>query len=221
MKRELVLRSLAVGAVIYLWAGPPLAIVAMGFVPAAARVATHRRAAARSSRIDEAIPSFAESVSAALRAGAAPAEAIREADALDELSQARDACIRLLDVGAPFTEAMAAFADLAATPQSRMLATALTVGHHTGGDLPRVLDILAALGRDRSAMAREAKAATAQARISAWVVASLPLVFLVMSAATSPQQLRMLTGTAPGWMLLAAGAALEGAGIVWMRWLSR
>jgi tight adherence protein B len=167
--------------------------------------------------IDEALPAFVTGIAAAIRAGSSLSLAVMEADVDVPLDSAVLEATSRLRVGAPLEEALAAFADRAGTAQARIVTTALAIGHHSGGDLPRVLDALAEIARSRVRLAREIRASTAQARMSAWVVALLPVAFLFLTGAASREQARLLLGTPTGWALLGAGLTLEGLGILWMR----
>jgi tight adherence protein B len=84
-----------------------------------------------------------------------------------------------------------------------------------------VIDEVAETLRERERLASELRASTAQARVSAIVVASLPVVFLLLMSAGARDQASLLFGEPIGWLLLGVGGGLEGAGILWIRRLTR
>jgi Flp pilus assembly protein TadB len=64
-------------------------------------------------------------------------------------------------------------------------------------------------------------AATAQARLSARVVAAMAPAFLVVFAVTSPSDVAFLLREPLGWATVAAAAAFETAGIFWTNHIVR
>jgi tight adherence protein B len=209
--------AVAAGALGCLWLGRVGA--AGGLIVAAALpvVGLRRRRRSRAARLDEALPATLDGMAAALRAGTNLAQALEEADPPPPLDDAFRAAKDRLRVGASLDEALGEFSERAGTTQAALVATALTLGYRSGGDLPRVLDVLAEVGRDRARLAREIRVATAQARLSSWVVALMPVAFLFLMGAASRDQSKILLHTPAGWALLGAGGFLEAIGILWMR----
>lgn len=207
----------AVAAAGFLWIGVAGAALAAAAVPAVVASRVRTRIRQRAGRIDESLPLMLDGLAAALRAGASPAIAIDDVAVPDPLAGPVAAMRAARSVGVPVAGAVSVFADAAGTAHARLVAAALTVGIESGGDLPRVLDVLAQSARDRAALAREARVAGTQARLSAWVVASLPPVFLFVTGAASREQMHLLLHTPAGWALLGGGTVLEVAGLLWIR----
>ncbi|MDQ1467317.1 MAG: tight adherence protein [Actinomycetota bacterium] len=124
-------------------------------------------------------------------------------------------------LGAPLDAALAAWAAERCEPGVSSAAGALAVAATTGGRSAEALDGLASSLRDRSEIAAEARALSAQARLSAMVVGSLPVVYLGACALLDPRQVRLLTQTTLGLTCLAAGLTLEGVAALWIRALLR
>ncbi len=76
-----------------------------------------------------------------------------------------------------------------------------------------VFDGLALMALEEAELARERRVATAQARLSAMIVAGLPLVFLAVLAVTGRMELLWGAGTA-GVALLTGGLALVAVGVI-------
>ena len=91
----------------------------------------------------------------------------------------------------------------------------------TGGAAGRALDAAAGALRERAAVAADARAQAATARLSALVLVVLPLGFAAWSTATNAAARRFLFGSALGWSVAAAGLALDALGGWWMRRLVR
>jgi tight adherence protein B len=206
-----------------IWLGRSAAVVGLVAGVIAPLALLRRRCRRRAERMAEELPEALDAAAGAIRAGLSLAQALREvaADASMPVRGALGVAVASLDVGAPFAQALEAFVAAAGIEQARTVATALAIGHRTGGDLPRVLEALAASMRDRVRLEQQLRAGTAQARLSAWVVAGMPVAFLLLTGATSRAQADLLLRTRAGWGLLVVGGLLEGAGLTWMRRLIR
>ena len=79
----------------------------------------------------------------------------------------------------------------------------------------------AAVQRDRLSVAAEARALSAQARYSAWVIGVAPVGYVVGSAAIDPRSLHALIGTGSGRACACVGIGLELLGALWMRAIVR
>ena len=84
--------------------------------------------------------------------------------------------------GDNLTDAMHDFADRAAVEDARYLAVAINIQAGTGGNLARVLEALSQVIRNRFAMQRKIKALSAEGRITAVIVSSVPpLIFAALN----------------------------------------
>jgi tight adherence protein B len=205
-----------------LWAGGPAGIAGSLIGAAAPEAALRRRTARRATRVLEQLPEVLAAIAAPVRAGASLPQAFAAAAAEAEppLQDALERTCRDLDAGVGVDDAIDRFSARCAVREARLVARALQVGRHAGGELARVLEETAETLRDRERLAREIRAGTAQARVSAIVVAALPVVFLLLMSAGGREQARLLFGEPVGWLLLGIGGALEGAGLLWIRKLT-
>ena len=101
------------------------------------------------------------------------------------------------------------------------IAAASRLARHAGVPLAEVLGAVEASRRECAETAGRHEAAMAGPRASARVLMWLPVAGVGMSALADPGVLSMLFGTRVGIALLAAGAALTWAGRRWMLSLSR
>jgi tight adherence protein B len=214
---------LAGAALAMLWMGVPAALGGAAAGGIAPELMIRRRIAQRSVRITEQLPDVLAGLAAPLRAGAslpqAFAAAAEEAEA--PLRSVLDRTCRDFDAGVAQDVAIERFASRCGVPPAVLAARALRVGRQAGAELARVIDEVGETLRDRDRLARELRASTAQARVSAIVVAALPVVFLLLMSAGARDQASLLFGEPIGWLLLAVGGGLEGAGILWIRKLTR
>jgi tight adherence protein B len=113
------------------------------------------------------------------------------------------------------------WARLATDPSERMAATALALAAATGGPQAQAVDAAARAVRDRISATEEVAAHSAQARLSATVIASLPVVFVAWTLLADHRTAATLLGTPIGWLCLAVGLGLDAIGLAWVRALVR
>jgi tight adherence protein B len=171
-----------------------------------------------------ALPDVLERVAAGLRAGASPLGALTDAAEGADLPDPLAADLARV-AGRAGDEGIAAALDRWAgerrLPAVAAAAAALEVATTAGGPAAPALDGLAAGLRDRHDAAGEVAALSAQARLSAIVVAAAPVVSLAISLLVDPRVAPTLVGTAPGRACLLAGIASEVLAGLWMRRIVR
>jgi tight adherence protein B len=110
-------------------------------------------------------------------------------------------------LGQPLERALAAETDgLNVRPMAFLLAT-LSIQRETGGNLADTLGKLDAMLRQREQMELRVRALSSEARASAWIIGSLPLVLGLMMWAMAPDYLAPLFVTTAGRLLLLLAAA--------------
>jgi tight adherence protein B len=200
--------QVALGCAVAACIGLPVAVLAMS--------------ERRDRRIAVAVPEMLERVASELRSGGTIATAIGAGSTTDGALAADlavvDARVRL---GATLPDALRAWSDERTVPGVDASAGALAMCASVGGASADALDGLASSLRDRLAVASEARALSAQARMSAIVVGGAPVAYIGWSAIIDPHSLQVLLGTTVGRMCLAAGMALELLGAWWMRAIVR
>jgi len=97
-----------------------------------------------------------------------------------------------------------------------LTASAVRTAGATGGRAADVFDALALLAAEEVALVRERRAATAQARFSAWIVGGIPVVYLLYAALAGKLAVLQSTGSV-GRALLVVGSLLlvAGVGLMW------
>jgi tight adherence protein B len=144
-------------------------------------------------------------------------------------SRTDDALRAAADAAGPFDVAFVAAAQAvleASDPAGAMVAAgaaaelrpvmaALEVAMRCGAPIADVLDRARNDVADRIATARELASAVSGARASAAMLAALPALGVAMGAGLGAAPLPVLFGTSAGHALLAAGAILTGAGVLW------
>ena len=170
-------------------------------------------------RRDAQLPEVLERMASSLRAGRSLGGALAEVAAAAppplglELAAAADA----LRHGASLDQAIAAWLDAAGPSREVALAaTAIGLGGRAGGEVARALDRVAATLRERRELHAEVRALATQARASAGVLVTAPLVFALLASTIEPGVAGFLLATPLGLLCLVAGLALDGLGALWM-----
>lgn len=175
------------------------------------------RPAARRRAMEAALPEVLDVLRAAIAAGAAPAQALGVAAAVapPPLAAWVEQAAAATRVGVPAGRALAAAGEAAGLVDLVVAGAALELAATSGAPPGAVLAGVATAAADRL-RARQARwAATAQARLSARVVAAMPLLFVLVLAATAPGDAAFLVREPAGWLTLGAAAVLELGGALW------
>jgi tight adherence protein B len=201
---------------------PALVVPAVVAALLAGPVVVLVRSGRADTRVRAALPSVLDHVVARLRAGGTVPESLLVlGERPGPLHGDLHSVSARLALGAPVEDALAAWTAVRPIPEVRATAGALTVVTTVGGPGAGALEGLAASLRDDAAASGDARALSAQARLSAVVVGVAPLAYVAFSAMTDPASARVLVATGAGRLCLVLGVALEAAGACWMRALVR
>jgi tight adherence protein B len=158
-----------------------------------------------------------------LRAGVPVTTTIRlvSRDAPPPVGAVFGALANQVDIGIPFDQALNIMGGQIGLPDFRFFSVAVSLQLATGGNLASTLDILSDIIRKRRALRLKAKATTAEARLSAYVLGAIPFVVIGALLITSPDYLAPLINDPRGHMI--AGGALGGLllGFATMRQMMR
>jgi len=216
--------AVAVVAVTALAAGTLLLDPIMGLllailVPVITRVAISHLAARRRKKFSAQVGETLQILAGSLRAGHGLAEGI-ETVAREAESPSAEEFRRLTieaRLGRDFVEALAALADRAGSKDLQWVAQAVEIQRDVGGDLAEILDTVATTIRDRTRIRLQVSALSAEGRMSAWVLMSLPFGLGAIMAVTNPTYLSPMFKTSTGLTMLGFGAALLTVGGLWLR----
>ncbi len=192
--------------------GAPAALVAVGQRWWRERPRRWRRALA------DDLPGVLDDVGRSLRAGATLRQALGEAAHAHEgpAAQGLAEVVVLAERGLPLTDALQRWSRAAAQPEVDLAVAALALAADEGGGAARVVDAVAATLRERRAAMQEIDVQSVQARLSAVVIALLPLVFTTWCVATDDRAATFLLASPAGWLCLVAGLGLLAGGAGWM-----
>ena len=222
-RRLAALGAVAAVAAGWLLAGMTLALPLSVAGPAAmawaisTRRRRYRRAVERS--LPEVATAIADSLSAgrSLRASLPAAAAYLDGPPAAELSRLGAE----LDLGAPTVDTIEAWRLRVRSERVDAFAAALLSQRLAGGDLAGLLRRFAAGAAERDRVAEDARSATAQARFTGLLVVAMPTGGALFAELIQPGFIAKLLGSPPAAVMLALAAALQLAGFVAIRRISR
>jgi len=198
-------------------------VVAVAAAVGIRRLGLLRRARTREARRDEQLADAVAALTAAVRSGMSVPQAVAYAMREAEEPVADDLARLVADVefGVPLGVAVDAWAERTGSEDAQLVAGALDLHRRSGGDLPAVLDQVAATIRERVAVGRETRALTAQARLSGWILGVLPVGFFCFLWITSRRDIQAALSTPAGLASVLTGVVLEVGAFFWIRSLLR
>ncbi|WP_344001059.1 type II secretion system F family protein [Streptomyces thermocarboxydovorans] len=173
-------------------------------------------------RRGDAVIALCGSLAGEVRAGRQPGEALLPA-ARDSggLGDAQATVLAAARFGGDVPGALAAAARQPGAEGLRGLAACWRVAVDQGAGLADGLDRLEAALRAERDQRNDLRAQLAGARATAVLLAGLPVLGLALGAALGADPLHVLLHTPAGLGCLAAGAVLEGLGLLWVRHIMR
>ncbi len=120
-------------------------------------------------------------------------------------------------LGRPAEDALEALADRVGSADFKWAVLAVNIQREVGGNLAEILDNVADTLRERAMLRRQVKVLTAEGRLSAWVLALLPVGIGLYMYAVNPDYIGILFQETIGWVMVITALALLVLGILWMR----
>lgn len=179
------------------------------------RVRTRRRRADFADQLDDTLRLMASS----LRAGHSVLRAV-ETVAHEAESPTSEEFVRVLNevrVGRDLVLALDEVGQRTDSTDLGWVAQAVAIHREVGGNLAEVLDRVGTTIRDRTQLRRQARALSAEGRVSAVVLLALPVVVGGGLHLASPDYTGRLTSTTAGLALLGVAGLLMVVGAVWVR----
>lgn len=200
----------------------PFLLLTLGLAGLPPMVALHRRRR-RLARMERQLPDALDLLYRALRAGHALPSALRMVAEDTEAPLADEFRILVDEVGygAALPDTLRRMALRNPGGDVGCFAVAVLIQRDTGGNLAELLAGIAALVRERQKLRGQVRVATAEARLSAWILGLLPFVLAAALHVAHPEFMRLLWTDPLGRRLLAAVLVMLASGVVWMRLLVR
>jgi tight adherence protein B len=125
------------------------------------------------------------------------------------------------NLGRPIKECLIHLSERVESSELKLFVTAVLLQRETGGNLTEILEKISYTIRERFKLAGQMQVYTAQGRLSAWVLSSLPIMFIVIISAINPSYLKPLFNEPVGRYMLLTGAVLQVIGVVAIRRIVR
>lgn len=120
-------------------------------------------------------------------------------------------------LGVELEDALDGIADRMQSVDFTWVVMAIRIQREVGGNLAEVLSTVSATLRERERLRRQVQVLSAEGRLSAWILAMLPVAFALYMVIARPEYLEPLVTTAIGWALVAGGLLLLAVGGLWLR----
>ena len=222
----LVSMVLAVAAAVFAWSYtrmifvPPVAALIFGYLPF---MKISRDRAKRLALFEEQLPDAIDTMTRALKAGHPFSQTLKliSEDMDDPLAGEFELTFGDINYGNDVRRAMLGLLKRVPSMTLMALVTSVLVQKETGGNLAEILDRISGVLRGRFRFHRKVKTLSAEGRMSAWVLAVIPLGLFAALHITSPDYLPMLVEDPRGQKMIIAGLILSSIGILWIRKLLR
>jgi len=173
----------------------------------------------RADRLREQLPDVLTIMAASLRAGHSFLQSLDTV--AKEIAQPAAAefqrVVAEIRLGRPAENALEALAERVGSADFKWAVLAVNIQREVGGNLAEILDTVADTLRERAMLRRQIKVLTAEGRLSAWVLALLPIAIGLYMFAVNPDYIGQLFKNTIGWVMLITAAVLMALGILWMR----
>ena len=180
-------------------------------------------AARRKKRMEQQLPDALGLVGNAMTAGFSLVQALAMVarEVPQPLGTAFETMVSRVNLGVDVTEAMEQLAVEMESEDFETVVMAVAIQRRTGGNLPAILETVAATIRERHRLADKLHSLTAQGRLTAVVVALLPVILLMVMSKMMPEYVAPLFHRPLGRVLLGLAAVLEVVGLVMVHRISQ
>jgi tight adherence protein B len=120
-------------------------------------------------------------------------------------------------LGVPIEEALETVATRMGSVDFEWVVMAIRIQREVGGNLAEVLTQVAATMRERERLRRQVQVLSAEGRLSAVILAGLPVVFIVYLVLVRPEYIGVLVTNPIGIAMVVVGLVLLGVGALWLR----
>jgi tight adherence protein B len=200
-----------------------VALVAAGVAGALPFLKVARARSQRILKIEEQLPEAVDMMKRALRAGHPFSGSIKLVSEELEAPLGKEFATTFADLnyGNDVRRAMLGLLQRVPSVPVMALVTSVLVQKETGGNLAEILGQISNVVRGRFRLERKIRTLSAEGRLSAWILALVPIVLFGVITLTTPDYLPTLTESDIGKKLIAFGAVSGVIGILWIRRIIR
>lgn len=120
-------------------------------------------------------------------------------------------------LGVPMADAIQKISENMPIPETNFLATVISIQQTSGGSLSEALSNLSNILRERKKMKAKVKAISSEAKASAGIIGSLPIIVTVIVYIVSPDYISRLFESSTGHLILGIGFMMMFTGSMVMR----
>jgi len=177
----------------------------------------------RMAKLEEQLPDAVDVIRRALRAGHPFSAALKlVAEDLEQpIAKEFELTFGDLNYGNDVRRAMLGLLDRVPSVTMMSFVTAVLLQRETGGNLAEILEQISKVVRGRFKFFRKVRTMSAEGRMSAWVLALVPLVLFAAISMTQPNYLPALVHDELGRKLIVGAVVLGLIGTLWIRKLLR
>ncbi|MDB5502066.1 MAG: type secretion system protein [Tardiphaga sp.] len=139
------------------------------------------------------------------------------ADATEPLKGEFLAIIETQTIGMPLGEACARLYERMPLPEANFFGIVIAIQQKSGGNLSEALGNLSRVLRDRKKMAEKIQAMSMEAKASAGIIGSLPIIVMFLVYLSTPDYISLLWTEPTGRLMLAGSALWMSTGIFVMK----
>lgn len=173
----------------------------------------------RFQKFEEQLPDAIDSICRSLKAGHAfnSAFSLVGEEFADPIATEFRITMEENNLGVNINEAMTNMAKRIPLTDLGFFVIAVTIQRETGGNLAEILGNISQVIRARFKLFRHIKVLSAEGRMSAWILGSLPFIMVSFLSLTNPDYTRLLFHTPTGQFLLKLASVFMVVAIFWMR----
>ncbi len=213
------LTTVAAAAAGYLFGGILLALAALVVVPFGAKLLLSFKAGRRQAAFADQLDDSLQLMASSLRAGHSLLRAV-DAVSLEAAAPTSEEFSRIVNetrVGRDLNDALDEVSARMGSDDFTWVAQAIAIHREVGGNLAEVLDAVGHTIRERNAIRRQVKALSAEGKLSAIVLMSLPFGIVGFISMTNPAYLAKFTQSAVGYGMLAGSVVMIIIGGLWLK----
>lgn len=207
----------------FVGASVPVLILATGLLSIAPVVYLDYLAKRQCQRFERQVPEVLIMIANSLRAGQGFEQALKVVadDAPEPTSREFRRLLTQQRLGVEPEKALQALADRMRSESFEWAVMATIIQRRVGGNLAEIYERLAATLREREKLRREAQSLSAEGRYSAMVLVALPFVLAIALFVINREYVSLLWERRLGLLMVAAGLAAMGVGLVWIKRIIR
>jgi tight adherence protein B len=173
----------------------------------------------RLQKLEEVLPAALDQLTGSVRAGMSLPQALDEVSRTgpDPMNHEFGIISRETRMGARLSDSIESAQRRIGGRFFPLFGTALRMNLERGGNLPEAMQRMSESFREIWRLEQKAITASAEARKAMRVIGAMPLIVGLMVFLTQPDIIETLTGSFPGWLVLAAVCIFYAVGIAWLK----